>query len=286
MTWQMVTSMWHWHPSAVWGCIALVVGYAAALRFRLPTRAPAFVAGVAVLLIALVSPIHTLSDTYLFSAHMLQHLLLLLIVPPLLLLGLPGDLVQRGLRYKPITFSARILTLPIVAWLIGIGAMWLWHLPALYEATLSQQWIHIFEHLCFLAAAVIFWWPIFVQSDELRLAPLPAMLYLFTGMLAGGVLGMILTFAAPGWYPSYLNPRDPFRILPIIRDAWGLTPAVDQQVGGLLMWVPGSLVYLAAIIAMLTRWYGAPEELHEIPSKSMARDAALEQQPRRTIDVV
>ena len=203
------------------------------------------------LLFAQSSPLDTLGDTYLFSAHMIQHLLLLLIVPPLLILGIPAWLAERWLALPRIGRAERALRQPAVAWLLGVGAMYLWHIPALYNATLAHVGIHIVEHLCFLASGVIFWWPVCAPLPTARYAPLAAMLYLFTAAVAGSALGIILTFTSPGLYPAYLSPADARGFLPLIRGGWGLTPAVDQQLGGLIMWVPGGLVYLCAMSA---RW--------------------------------
>ena len=279
----LLLAAWHWHPSVLLGCGLLVAAYAALTRCRWTARAPLFAGGVLVLLVALLSPLHELGDRYLFSAHMLQHLLLLLIVPPLLLLGLPAEAVERLLARPPLAALERALRRPLLAWSIGLGAMWLWHLPALYNAALLRDDVHILEHLGFLASAAIFWWPICAPRGRARLHALAAVLYLFAAMLVSGILGMILTFAAPGLYPAYLRPDDALGILPLLRDGWGLTPPVDQQVGGLLMWVPGSLVYLAAIIGMMARWYGAADEDSGAPDRP--RDAPPSMQ-RRSADVV
>jgi putative membrane protein len=258
-TWQLLLSAWHWHPSVLLGCAVLVVAYLRALRFRWFSVTPLFLAGVLLLLIALLSPVHTLGDSYLFSAHMLQHLLLLLVVPPLLLLGIPAPPIGRALHVPAMRSVERVLGQPLVAWILGIGAMWAWHLPALYNAALGNQGVHIAEHLCFLVTATIFWWPVVVPAPWSRLAPFAALLYLFAAAAASSLLGIILTFAPPGLYPAYLQPADRLGILPLLREGWGLTPAVDQQLGGLLMWIPGSLVYLGAMIGGLARWYGAPD---------------------------
>jgi len=259
-TGQLLASTWHWHPSILLGCLGLLLAYGAALRFQWQNQALVFIGGVTILVIALLSPLHELGDTYLFSAHMLQHLLLLLIVPPLLLLGLPASLVRGALRNPVLSRLERVLGQPWMAWSIGNGAMWVWHLPVLYNAALAHQGIHIVEHLCFLGSALVFWWPVLAPGAATRLQPLAAILYLFGAMITSGVLGAILTFAEPGWYPAYLDPHDPLRVLPLIRGTWGLTPAADQQLGGLLMWVPGNLVYLIASMGMLARWYSLPEE--------------------------
>jgi putative membrane protein len=263
-TWQLLTSTWSWDPSVVLGCAALIGIYLAVVRSRITPRAFFFVAGVLVLLFALVSPLDTLGDTYLFSAHMVQHLLLLLIVPPLLLLGIPPWLADEVLKRPRINRAERILGKPLVAWFLGMGTIWLWHVPALYNATLTDEGIHplihIFEHLCFLVTATIFWWPVLAPEVERRLAPLATIPYLFGAAAANSVLGIILAYAPPGLYPAYLHPEETLAILPLLRDGWGLTPAVDQQLGGLVMWVPGSLVYLSGIIGALGRWYSTPEE--------------------------
>jgi len=290
-TWQLLLSAWHGHPSVLIGCTALIAGYLAALKFRLPGSALYYLAGVLVLLFALLSPLHTLGDRYLFSAHMLQHLLLVQAVPPLLLLGIPASLVEQALEpanptkdeqrtTQAATFvvrrssfvtmgqmcrsglsaAERVLGQPLMAWSLGVGAMWLWHLPALYNAALAYEGVHVAEHLCFLVTATIFWWPIVGPLATRRPAPLAAALYLFAAMAASTMLGIILTFAPPGSYPAYLNPVDQLGIVRLLREGWGLSPAADQQLGGLLMWVPGNLVYFWAFIAALVRWYSAPEQ--------------------------
>ena len=251
---EVLTSAWAWQPSVVVGCVGLLIAYALAARFRFTGRTLTFAGGVLVLLLALESPLDALADTYLFSAHMLQHLLLLLVVPPLLLLGIPAS---TGTTYG---FSQRSsLRNSSVGWALGIGTMWLWHLPALYNLTLADETVHILEHLLFLATATLFWWPVLGPYTETRLPPIAAILYLFAAVVASSVLGIILTFAPPGLYPAYLHPADALGILPLVRDGWGLSPTVDQQLGGLLMWVGASSVYFLAIIAALARWYSLPD---------------------------
>lgn len=257
--WHILTSAWDWEPSIVVGCAALFLGYGVAVRFRFPRRAGFYVAGVAVLLLALVSPIDTLGDTYLFSAHMLQHMLLILAVPPLLLLGIPEDVTRRALTAPFLRKAEDALSNPFLAWTAGIGTMWIWHWPPLYNAALASQGIHIFEHLSFLVGATVFWWPIISPIEKLRLPPLAAVVYTFAACSAHTVLAIVLTFAPVGDYPAYLHPADPFQILPLLRNQWGLTPAVDQQWGGLLMWIPACLVYLTFILLTMARWYRSPD---------------------------
>ena len=258
-TWRLLTTAWDGEPSVLIGCTALVAGYVAMTRRRPSRHAWSFFAGVVVLLFAQCSPLDALGDTYLFSAHMIQHLLLLLIVPPLLILGIPAWLAARWRSTPRVRAVERVLRQPAIAWLLGIGAMYLWHIPALYNATLAHSAIHIGEHLCFLMTGVIFWWPVCAPLAESRYAPLAAMLYLFTAAVASSVLGIILTFAPPGLYSAYLHPVDRRGFLSLIRGGWGLSPAVDQQFGGLIMWVPGGLLYLGAIIGTFARWQSAAD---------------------------
>jgi putative membrane protein len=258
---QLLTSTWSWDPSVIVGCIALLGVYFVAVRGRMTARHTIFFSSsVLVLFLALESPLEELGDTYLFSAHMLQHLLLILMVPPLLLLGLPHWLVQRILAWPLASQIEQILSRPLVAWLVGTVTLWVWHLPVLYNATLLNENIHIVEHLNFLVTATIFWWPVLTPVvKEKRLTPLTTIFYLFAAAGSSSALGIILTFASPGLYPAYLQPEDTFGALSLLRDTWGLTPTVDQQLGGLLMWVPGSLVYLSGILGALGRWYSEPE---------------------------
>lgn len=258
---------WDFDPSVMIGCVALLSAYAIAHRGDF-ARAGWFVAGVVAMFLALVSPIDVLSDSYLFSAHMLQHLILVLIVPPLLILGISPRFARAVLRIPLLARIERLLGNALVAWTIGMTMLWIWHLPALYNATLADEGIHIFEHLCFLVSATVYWWPILAPVDEARLSAMPAIIYLVTGAVANSVLAILLTFARVGLYPAYLNPEDSLKILPLVRDSWGLTPALDQQLGGLMMWIPGGMVFLAAVIWVMARWYTAPESKLRVASAS------------------
>lgn len=260
MSWYIFRSMWNGYPSVLAGCVLLLIAYLALTRFHLSRRALPFGLGLLVLLAALVSPIDTLGDTYLFSAHMLQHLLLLMIVPPLLLLGIPRGAGIRMLRPRFLKRLEQTLSHPLVAWLLGIGTIWAWHLPVLYNTALANEQIHLLEHVTFLVTATIFWWPILSPIEERRMKLTAAIPYLFFASAASSILGIFLAFAHPGLYPAYLSPVDAYGILPVLRDGWGFTPAFDQQAGGLLMWVAGTPVYLLGALSALARWYGSAEE--------------------------
>jgi cytochrome c oxidase assembly factor CtaG len=244
--------------SVLIGCAALLAAYWIACRKDL-SRTGWFVAGVSVMLFALISPLDTLGDEYLFSAHMLQHLLLELAVPPLLLFGITPRFARAVIECRPLGRLERLLGNPLVAWMLGITTLTVWHLPRLFDAALGNEYIHIVEHLCFMATATIFWWPIFAPLPDCRISPLWAELYLLGGAMANSLLGIWLTFAPAGLYAPYLQPADTLHVAALLRAGWGITPAIDQEVGGLLMWVGGGFVFLAVMVALLLRWFGMAE---------------------------
>jgi putative membrane protein len=202
-----------------------------------------------VLVLALVSPLNTLADGYLFSAHMLQHVLLLLIVPPLALLSVPP--LQRA--------PDRWHVPPLVGWFGGWAAMWLWHVPALCDAAGRSALVRGVQVVSLLLSGVLFWWPIIGPVQRQRLRPLAGVVYLFSACLGCTVLGILLAFAPLGVCPVYAHPVDRLGILPLIRDDWGLTPLQDQQLGGLMMWLPPCAVYLSSMLGLLARWYRGTE---------------------------
>jgi putative membrane protein len=228
---------WDWEPSVIIGCAALAIGYLALVRQRGLNRAPYFLAGVLLLLLDLVSPIDTLADQYLLSAHVVQHFLLGLVIPPLLLLGTPPFELGRLNKLE------RVIAQPPVSWLLGVGTMLAWHVPVLFNAALANDGLHVFQHLSFLVTGTIFWWPILGPLRHRRLSTLPAVSYLFSACICCSLLGAFLTFGPEGLYPAYTGYL-------------GLDAKGDQQLAGLLMWVPGCFVYLSGILAAVRRWYG------------------------------
>jgi putative membrane protein len=256
----MIWRDWSWEPSVILGCLLLAglyLGAAGPWRRGLQRRAGLaetplprgkmvwFLGGVVVVLLALISPLDEIGDTYLFSAHMLQHLLLILGAAPMLLLGTPGWMLAGLLRNSLVRRSAGWLTNPVVAFLIFNFNFAAWHFPAMYQATLLNENIHILEHLSFLVTAVLNWWPVIGPAAELRRLPYPGqMLYLFLEAIPGTVLGAIFVFADGPLYPFYVSAGGLF----------GLSPDVDQQLGGLIMGTLSSLMYLAALGGVFMAW--------------------------------
>jgi putative membrane protein len=198
-----------------------------------------------VLLGSLNGPLHDLSDYYLFSMHMVQHLVLTLVFPPLLLAGIPEWLL-RPLLEKPgvLRRVIRFLTLPWVAAFLFSVSIAVWHLRPFYDLMMRSHEVHISTHLMFMATATLMWWPVMSPLPERRLPTGLSMLYLFLVGIPMQVVAALITFADEVLYPWYVvAPR-----------MWGLSPLDDQQLGGLIMWVPGNLYIFAAIGVLFFRW--------------------------------
>jgi putative membrane protein len=286
---QIALTGWNLNPSVILGMLALAAAYFAGIgplrvRWRLGEpvargRVTAFCAALAVLAFALLSPLDTLGDQYLFAAHMVQHLLLVAVFPPLLLLGTPAWLLRPVLRATGILALARRLNaaLPVargLAFAVLVFALfnadfWLWHLPPLYDLTLRHEGLHILEHLSFLAFATLNWLPILSPlPDELpRLPHGLRLLYLFLSCQPMVALGALLTFAGQPLYAPYIAaPR-----------LFGLSAATDQQLGGLIMWIPGNLSYLLVMGIIFFQWIeqqGAAAERAEWAADQAAEQAA------------
>ena len=248
------------------GCLFLVALYAIAVRFRFTKRAILFLLGVVLLFVALASPLNLLANTYLFSAHAIQDLILLQLVPAFLILGIPAS-VAAALRQRGPIF-ARVIRSPAAGWIAANAAMIAWHVPAMFNAALRAPRIAAVQHLSFLLAGAMFWWPVFAPLKSERMAPVPwSALYLIGACIPCSLMGLALTFAHVGPYFSYYSPRDTLGILPTIRDTWGLSLDVDQETGGLFLWVGGCMVYLSSVMGLFILWYNSPEVRNEFAPK-------------------
>jgi putative membrane protein len=229
-----------------------------------------FFASVIVLLAALNGPLHDLSDYYLFSAHMVQHLLLTLIVPPLLLAGTPAWMADRLLRplmrRRALGALARAATRPVTA--LGLYAVALigWHLPRPYELALEQHAWHIVEHLVLIATATLAWWPVLSPSQLLpRLHYGAQLLYVFVFGIPMTVVAAMITGAEEVLYPFYAAaPR-----------LFDLTPLADQRLGGLIMWVPAGMIPLLAFTVVFFRWVAAEAEDEQEHSSDRSLSARI-----------
>ena len=218
-----------------------------------------FGSGVLLMLLTLIGPLDFLGDEYLFSAHMMEHILLYLAVPPFLLLGLPTGPVESLLSLEIAAKVEGFLRRPTVACLVAVGTMWLWHLPIIYNTALNNEAIHAVEHLSVLLSGMIFFWPIFTPLQSHRLSPVIGTVYIFIAMSANMILGILLTFSPLGYYPAYMRSSDD-SVFQLIRTVWKLDPQSDLNLGGMFMWIIGGLLYFVSLLAVISRLYLNPED--------------------------
>jgi cytochrome c oxidase assembly factor CtaG len=151
-----------------------------------------------------------------------------------------------------------------LTWFSGIVVLYAWHVPALYNMALASEQIHIVQHLTFLASATMFWWPILSPVPSRRVSYPVAFLYLMGAAIANTLLGIVVAYVPPSTYPHYAHPADPQGILALVRDQWHLDRVSDQVLGGMLMWVPGGLVFAGVIFSILGRWYSESDLAAEL----------------------
>lgn len=248
---------WRWDMGIVVPLAAFAVAYVVgAIRQRNTRwiRHVLFGGGWLSLVFALDSPLHPLGEQ-LFSAHMLQHEILILVSAPLIAASHPGAtclwafLPRHRVGIGSVAHKMeslrllRLITAPPTAWVIEAVALWVWHIPALYQATLTSDSVHAMQHLSFFLSALLFWSALYgVGRSVMDYGT--ATLYVFGTAAHCSALGALLTFSTVIWYPAYLGTTS----------AWGLTPLQDQQLGGLLMWVPSGVVFVVIGLVLFARW--------------------------------
>ena len=230
-----------------------------------------YLGGFGALALSLVSPVGRYAGD-LFFMHMVQHLLLMMVAVPLLLLANPAQVYLWALPQAARRGVGQVLsrtgllrrlltgvTVPVFTWLVFVGAIWVWHTPTAYNAALNSETLHATEHLVMFGAAVLFWWPVIGPAPVRSLLPYPLrFLYLFLALFQNIVLGGILTFGKGPIYSHYQAAPD----------HWGVTPAMDQQLGGIIMWIPGAMMFVGAILILLYLWL----EQEERAEAKMRRD--------------
>ena len=212
-----------------------------------------FALGWISLVFALDSPLHELGEQ-LFWVHMTQHEILMLISAPLLVLGrplvaflwaLPPAWRDRAAGFGRSRLFKSVWTFasfPLSAWLLSALALWVWHIPRLFDQTLRSDWMHAAQHATFLGTALIFWWPVINRTHVLGYGG--GLLYIFTTIMHTSVLGALLTFAPRPWYSSYV----------VTAPSWHLTALEDQQLGGLIMWIPAGTLLLVVALVLFVKW--------------------------------
>jgi len=257
-----VWTWWSWEPGVISSLVLSAILYGVGLyklrktasRKRRQHEEIFFYGGWLALAVALVSPIHRWGG-WLFSVHMVQHELLMVVAAPLIVLGRPGLLMLKGLPAKRarslMAFFKMIgatelwflVSSPLPAWILHAAALWCWHIPFLFEATFRSEWAHALQHASFFVTAIWFWHSVFRGPRRAQGFGV-AVVVLFTTAIHSSVLGALLTFAPHAWYPSYNYTARYF----------GLTPLEDQQLGGLIMWIPAGLSYVLAALALFLAW--------------------------------
>ena len=276
---------WDFSPPIVIGLLVGAIGYYLALRqLKLNHRtAPpnwqigCYYGGLVTVAIALLGPLDTFNDE-LFLLHMLQHLALMQVAAPLILLGRPvqlalkaisvkrsGPILKAILRPRSVRAALTLLTAPLVATFAYNANLVMWHVPNFYDAALRSDAIHELEHLMFFGFALLFWWPIIDPVPRHHKMPKHwAIAAIFLTMVVGIGIGAILTLSPSVIYPFYLGAENP----------WGLSPLVDQQIGGVIMWVGGGFLYLLILIGLLVSVLGFNDEATPIARPVDLQDAS------------
>lgn len=254
---------WHLHADVLLLCTVLLCGYFYAITSLRPRISDAgrvrqsqvvyFCLGVFTLYLAAGSPVHDLSEEYLLSMHMFQHMLFTLVAPPLLLAGIPAWMWQAVLRRRGVMPVAKVLVSPLVAFGVFNFLIVVTHLPHVVDYALEEHWFHFAVHAALLTSAMMMWWPVMSNVPELpRLSYPLQMAYLFVQSLLPAVIGSFITFSTTAVYDFYGRaPR-----------IWGLDPVQDQQIGALIMKLVGSLILWTFIGVAFFKWY-AREQAQE-----------------------
>jgi putative membrane protein len=255
---QLSWLKWSIHPSTVIGIFALAALYIwRAKQVPAGEQAPggsrklSFFAGLFLMFACLNGPLHDLSDDYLFSAHMVQHLLLTLVMPPMLIYGVTGWMLRPLLANRILGPIARKITRPAWCFVIFNLSIAVWHIPYFYNAAMANHNIHIVEHLIFMVSAVLMWWPLTSPLPELPRLPYPGqLLYTFLLSLPMSVVAVYITLADHILYPAYSSAP---RIFP-------LSPMDDQMLGGLIMWIPGTMIFTIILSVVFYKWSARGED--------------------------
>jgi len=266
---QLSQLTWNWEPWVLTSLALALFGYlcgvrrldrVARLRVFGGTRCVAFAAGVVTLFVALVSPLDALDDQ-LFSAHMVQHLLLMMVAAPLLVWGRPAmawlwafplparRAIGRVWVRTGLHDGVHDLMSPLVVWMLCSAVLWFWHVPGPYGWALASESVHTLEHFCFFVTALMFWSLVLEPFGPRRLDYGSTLLFVATLGVQNGLLGALLTFAGRPLYVAYLPTTA----------AWGFTPLEDQQLAGLIMWIPASLIHLTTLGVLFVAWMHTAE---------------------------
>lgn len=264
---RSIFSYWHFDPVVILFLSALCMVYLYAIHFKLRKQSLYFLGGILLIIICVASPLHFLAENYLFSAHMVSHVLLLLIAAPLLVAGIPKE--NRFKKYF-LSLSTNKTKIFALCWFTGVGIMWFWHIPYIFNLATSGHGMSLMylQWLSLLVGGIIFCWPVINPYNDYRIPSLSAVLYLSTACVFCTILGLMITFAPLGIYSHYVNIADTYGYLHLIRNQWKISTDIDQQTAGLIMWVPCCLIYLTASMAILIHWYDR-KEVYDVPNATV-----------------
>jgi putative membrane protein len=246
---------WDFDPQVIIGCVVLSGSYLYFRRAKFDAQCIYFLLGILTLFLALCSPVDAVGEDYLFSVHMVQHMMLGTIAPVLLVAGIPESFVRAWLKIPFVASLERILSYPVLALFVANATFWVWHLPYLYNLTLENDTVHICEHLMFIVTGTMLWWPVFKPIPETRLKPMSALIYLGLAAAMCTTLGIIFTVSETPYYACYANPSDDLGALKLIREGWGMSQLDDQKMGGAIMWEPAGAIFLWAIMVVMVEWF-------------------------------
>ena len=234
-------------------------------------KVASFSFSMALMFVSLQGPLHELSDYFLFSAHMVQHLILILVMPPFLLYGIPDWLLRPAINVRPIGAVARLLTYPIIAFALNNAIFLYWHFPAPYDLMMRNHDIHVAMHLMIMVTGTIMWWPVMSPLKELpRIAPPLQMIYLFVVGIPMMISAALITFSKGELYRWYVEAPRLYATLSALD---------DQRLGGVIMWVPGALTLWIGITVVYFRWTVPEVREDEDRSRKLARSGLVVKPP-------
>jgi len=259
---SLLTGYWHFNLVAAIVIVLLVYFHFNTNGRRFTRKSLVFLTGILLIIIAAFSPLDYLAKNSLFSAHMTQHIMALLIIPPLLLAGTYRRYLIRLSRKKWFRKTGNVVFHPVFAWLMGVGSMWVSHVPGLMVSMKGSETVMDLQTVSLLLFGLIFIWPVFAPVRLRKLDPLQSSVYLFLACVGCTALGILITFSPSGLFTGEMTDMGANTVT-TLRSTLGMTADMDQQIGGLIMWVPACMIYLSYVLITLFRWLSAQSSVEK-----------------------
>jgi putative membrane protein len=253
-TTSLLLEYWNFNITAIVFLIILFVFHFITNGNRLSRKTPLFLIAAILYIFATLSSLDYLGKYFLFSAHMIQHILLLLMIPPLLLTSTRKRYLEKISINPAFRKISSFLFYPVIAWFLGVGSMWILHIPNLMMASSHSPVLMNLQVILLPVLGTIFVWPVFSRISWQKLPPLAAAGYLFLSCVGCTILGIMITFAPTGMFMHAMGEHN-MAVADLVQANWGITPQADQMAAGLIMWVPACVIYLSFIIIILFRWF-------------------------------